>query len=38
VPYLQGYFIDDQGELAIVIDIAEVFGLVQHPTTPSPQS
>ncbi|OAB54885.1 hypothetical protein AY600_02190 [Phormidium willei BDU 130791] len=38
VPYLQGYFIDDQGELAIVIDIAEVFGLVQHPTTSSPQS
>ncbi|WP_219729908.1 chemotaxis protein CheW [Sodalinema gerasimenkoae] len=38
VPYLQGYFIDERGELAIVIDIAEVFRLLQHPTTPSPYS
>lgn len=35
VPYLQGYFIDDPGELAIVIDIAEVFRHLQHPTTAS---
>lgn len=31
LPYLQGYFIEDSGDIAIVLDLAEIFRMLQHP-------
>lgn len=31
LPYLQGYFIEDNGDIAIVLDLAEIFRVLQHP-------